>query len=228
MDNIEETKEEIINNEEEDQEYEVEQIISHTFEKNHLFYLVKWANYDHSEDSWEPEEGLYNSMDKVTEYWETVDEDLKEKIFGTQNTQKASKPPPKLNKNKRFERKNKSKPSHTKKSYDFTFDYVYTDNYVQQEPKEPEEQPRVKESKIKAALSQEKYLKHAETKSTPDAPHVLGAYKIDEDIYFACELDGKNVSISNEDMKLYYTDALLQFYEENLTISKNFDFHVHK
>ena len=39
-------------------EYEVEQILDKTFKKGKPFYLIHWKNFEHSENTWEPEENI--------------------------------------------------------------------------------------------------------------------------------------------------------------------------
>ena len=54
--------------------YEVEGILAHhrtkTKKSVSTRFLVKWKNYDHLHNSWEPESNLVNCRELVQEYWE--------------------------------------------------------------------------------------------------------------------------------------------------------------
>jgi hypothetical protein len=39
-------------------EYEVEKIMDKTFKKGKPYYLIHWKNFEHSENTWEPEENI--------------------------------------------------------------------------------------------------------------------------------------------------------------------------
>ena len=58
------------------EEYEVERVESHKIErkgkKSELKYLVKWKNYDASENTWEPVSAVENAHQLVDEYWATL------------------------------------------------------------------------------------------------------------------------------------------------------------
>ena len=54
----------------ENPEWEVETILDHRTRHGHDQFLVQWMGYPTSENSWEPLEGLENSMDKVREWWD--------------------------------------------------------------------------------------------------------------------------------------------------------------
>ena len=54
----------------ENPEWEVEEVLDHRIRHGDNQFLVHWTGYPSSEDSWEPEEGLENSGDKVKEWWE--------------------------------------------------------------------------------------------------------------------------------------------------------------
>jgi len=56
---------EIVNEEE---EYEVEKILSSRKRGNNYKYLIKWKGYPTSDNSWEPEENLANAAEKLNEY----------------------------------------------------------------------------------------------------------------------------------------------------------------
>ena len=52
-------------------EYEVEAILRHRINRrrnNKLEYLIRWKNFDQSEDSWEPSENLTNAREIVLAY----------------------------------------------------------------------------------------------------------------------------------------------------------------
>jgi hypothetical protein len=46
---------------EEGPEYEVASILRHRLHRNRLEFLIRWKNYDSSDDTWEPEENLVNA-----------------------------------------------------------------------------------------------------------------------------------------------------------------------
>ena len=53
-------QEEESDDEEAEDEYVVEKIISHSFQKKKTIYLIKWAGYeDESDQTWEPIDNLY-------------------------------------------------------------------------------------------------------------------------------------------------------------------------
>lgn len=55
-----------------DDEYEVEKILNHRKWGKRTKYLVKWKNYDSSENTWEPEENLAGAQNALVEYWDSV------------------------------------------------------------------------------------------------------------------------------------------------------------
>ena len=64
---------------EEENEFEVEEILDHRghplqtihdYDTRHE-YLVKWLGYEHSENTWEPENNLQNCQEKLRQYWKT-------------------------------------------------------------------------------------------------------------------------------------------------------------
>ena len=52
----------------EEEEYEVEKILSSRRRGNSYKYLIKWKGYPNSDNSWEPEENLVNAREKLNEY----------------------------------------------------------------------------------------------------------------------------------------------------------------
>jgi hypothetical protein len=54
--------------EEEQQEFEVEEIIDRRQEKGKLYYLVKWKDFDSSANSWEPISNLIHFREMIKEY----------------------------------------------------------------------------------------------------------------------------------------------------------------
>ncbi len=52
----------------EEEEYEVEKILSSRRRGNSYKYLIKWKGYPSSDNSWEPEANLANSREKLNEY----------------------------------------------------------------------------------------------------------------------------------------------------------------
>ena len=54
--------------------YEVESVLAHHQSKTKkgvsTRFLVKWKNYDHLHNSWEPESNLINCKELLMEYWE--------------------------------------------------------------------------------------------------------------------------------------------------------------
>merc|ERR1712227_1072841 len=52
----------------EEEEYEVEKIVSYRFVKKKKQYLVKWVNYNDEWNTWEPLENLDGSQDLVDEF----------------------------------------------------------------------------------------------------------------------------------------------------------------
>jgi hypothetical protein len=54
---------------EEENEFEVETIVSHKGPPNSRQYLVKWLGYDDAENTWEPESNLVNCKEMLRQYW---------------------------------------------------------------------------------------------------------------------------------------------------------------
>ena len=52
-------------------EYEVEAIIGYNSPLDDMFYHVKWAGYDESENTWEPRKNLEHAQDLLREYEES-------------------------------------------------------------------------------------------------------------------------------------------------------------
>ena len=50
------------------QEYEIERILSHKKTRNRMLYQVRWRGYDAMEDSWLGEEDLANAIDLMQDY----------------------------------------------------------------------------------------------------------------------------------------------------------------
>lgn len=59
----------------EEQEFEVEKIISSGLDDYHggLLFLVKWLGYPNSENTWEPRSHLTNCDQKLEEYYQLVE-----------------------------------------------------------------------------------------------------------------------------------------------------------
>ena len=55
----------VIDNEE---EYEVEAILSHKGPKAHRLYLITWKGYSSTKNTWEPESNLRHSASLLKEY----------------------------------------------------------------------------------------------------------------------------------------------------------------
>ena len=53
---------------EEQPEYKIEAIISHRRSGKGRAYLVKWKGYPTSENTWEPEQNLYNAREILKQY----------------------------------------------------------------------------------------------------------------------------------------------------------------
>ena len=56
---------------EDEEEYEVERILSHSYENGQKYHLVKWYGYEDSSD-WLPEQDLGGAQELVAEYNETL------------------------------------------------------------------------------------------------------------------------------------------------------------
>jgi hypothetical protein len=54
------------------QEYVVEKILNHRNRNNKWEYLVKWLNYDESQNTWEPKDNFNKKSSCIQEYWNTV------------------------------------------------------------------------------------------------------------------------------------------------------------
>jgi len=68
-----------------EEEYTVEDILEKRVNrKGKVEYLVKWENYPHSQNTWEPLENLINSMDIVKDF-EAREEAKKESLTESQN-----------------------------------------------------------------------------------------------------------------------------------------------
>ena len=65
---ITETEEILPENPEADQEYEVEKILDSGYVDGQFRYLIKWAGYDDSENTWEPPENCEGCKDLVKEF----------------------------------------------------------------------------------------------------------------------------------------------------------------
>ncbi|QRW26428.1 Transposon Tf2-7 polyprotein [Rhizoctonia solani] len=51
-----------------EEEYKVEQIIDSKWQQGKWFYLIKWKGYGLEDNSWEPEELLEHSQDKIKRF----------------------------------------------------------------------------------------------------------------------------------------------------------------
>ncbi|KAF4476546.1 Transposon Tf2-9 polyprotein [Colletotrichum fructicola Nara gc5] len=51
-------------------EYEVERIIDHLKEPEGYQYLVKWKEYGHEDNTWEPAKNITNATDELARYWQ--------------------------------------------------------------------------------------------------------------------------------------------------------------
>jgi len=49
-------------------EWEAEKVVDSKLKDAKRFYLVKWVGYEHSENTWEPEVHLRNSIKLITEF----------------------------------------------------------------------------------------------------------------------------------------------------------------
>lgn len=58
---------------EEDNEFEVEKIVSHRGPPRRREYLIKWLGYDESENTWEPQKNLTNCRQLLAQYHQTQD-----------------------------------------------------------------------------------------------------------------------------------------------------------
>ncbi len=68
-----------------DIEYVVEKIIDKKIKRGHLQYLVKWAGYPDSENTWEPLPNLKNCFYAIEKYENSVTKKLEEKILNENN-----------------------------------------------------------------------------------------------------------------------------------------------
>jgi len=50
------------------EEYEVEEILDAKYFRRTLKYLVKWKGYDYKNNSWEPEENLQNAQEALSDF----------------------------------------------------------------------------------------------------------------------------------------------------------------
>ena len=61
--------------EEDGNEYEVESILNHRKRGKKLEYLIKWAGYDSSQNTWEPEENLDGIEEMIRSYWDAQEKE---------------------------------------------------------------------------------------------------------------------------------------------------------
>ncbi|KAL0937059.1 reverse transcriptase domain protein [Colletotrichum truncatum] len=52
-----------------DTEYEVERILDHRRNDETTEYFIKWKNYGHEDDSWEPAKNLEHAQEELQQYW---------------------------------------------------------------------------------------------------------------------------------------------------------------
>lgn len=231
------------------EEYEVEKIVAHELQGGEIYYLVKWCNYDDSYNTWEPQTGLYNSLEAVTAYWETVPSDIRNSLFG--KTKKR------LHKRNRLLRHNTT-PQQTnqtnqtnqfaeiKKTDDYRFSRTtieiprsdkqepsvdLTKDLLKQLNESETEDTETETSGNKVKLAPKKYKKHKKSKKNDDNSAVvhgdikiLGAFKKDKNIIFVCSNDGNILEIPNEAMKKYYCDVLIEYYENCITMEEKMPF----
>jgi Chromo (CHRromatin Organisation MOdifier) domain len=69
--------------EEEHQEFEVEAVLDKHQEEGHLYYLVKWKNFDSSANSWEPINNLIHCREMIKQF-ERQKKESEEKVGPTQ------------------------------------------------------------------------------------------------------------------------------------------------
>jgi len=53
-----------------DDEFFVEEILDHRYEKGNTYYLIKWQDYDSESNTWEKEKNL-DCSEKLNEYWKS-------------------------------------------------------------------------------------------------------------------------------------------------------------
>ena len=53
------------------EEYEIENILTHKMKGNQWQYLIKWKGYSSNENTWEPEKNLLNSLETLKAYKKT-------------------------------------------------------------------------------------------------------------------------------------------------------------
>ena len=61
-------EDEKLNDKDDEDEFEVEEILDRRFERGELFYLVKWKNYESSANSWEPIRNLIHCRELIKEF----------------------------------------------------------------------------------------------------------------------------------------------------------------
>ena len=57
-----------LEDEDEQQEFEVEEVLDRRQEKGQLYYLIKWKNFDSSANSWEPINNLIHCREIIKEF----------------------------------------------------------------------------------------------------------------------------------------------------------------
>ena len=81
----------LLEDEEEDVEFVVEEIVNHRQVGNSMEYFIHWHGYPQSENTWESIENLKHCTEKIAEYWENVHQKEEEK----KNKEKSKESPKK-------------------------------------------------------------------------------------------------------------------------------------
>ncbi|KAF9697553.1 hypothetical protein EKO04_004341 [Ascochyta lentis] len=106
--------------EKDEDEYVVEKIIGHRFNKGALEFDVKWQGYDNPEDrTWEPEENMETAADVLKEYFEDIGgrpENKGTKRKGRASMAKSEEPTPAAT-SKRSKPSKPSKPEPVEKAW---------------------------------------------------------------------------------------------------------------
>lgn len=177
-------------NVEEDDLYEVEEILDSLHVDDDVIYLVKWAGYDDSQCTWEPAAGLQSCENAINDYIE------KKKNAEKEHEKRAAEP-------------------NTDKVSLFQLAKLY-ENMKAREESQPKSEEEIKQNEYSTKIR----ILYEEIQNLKDnRPNLIYSCEIvNDEIMYHVNSDSGNYSVSSTAIKLYNPQLIIKFLEHRIHV----------